>query len=172
VLVREEWIRGNELFRPRVSSPKVLRDTLSSNQLDMSTVADRQFALSDRRDRMILSMATHAARVKTKAREAKQQAVRQVGYRTERYQQFKGRRTSVLQEDVQARRNRRSQAMRGWLEAQALVNAEEGTPREVAVVVFETVHEVKTSEPVSEVVDGEGSDESQRLITTFFVVRR
>ena len=123
--MRQEWIRGNELFRPRVSSPKVLRDTLSSNQLDMSSVADRQFALSDRRDRMILSMANHAARVKTKAREAKQQAVRQVGHRAERYQQFKGRRTSVLQEDVKARRYRGSQAMGRWLEAQALVNAEE-----------------------------------------------
>ena len=117
-------------------------------------------------------MATHAAREKTKAREAKQQAVCQVGHRTERYQQFKGWRTSVLQEDVQTRRNRRFQAMRGWLEAQALVNAEEGTPREVAVVELEAVQEVKTREPVFEVVDGEGSDESQRLITTFFVVRR
>jgi hypothetical protein len=121
---------------------------------------------------MILSMATHAARVKTKAREAKQQAVRQVGHRAERYQQFKGRRTSVLQEDVKARRYRCSQAMGRWLEAQALVNAEEGTPREVAVIAFETVEGAKISDPVSEVVDGGNSDESQRLITTFFVVRR
>ena len=83
-----------------VQTSSFITQGLSPNQLDMASVADRQFALSDRRDRMILAMATDAARVKVKAREAKQKTVRQIGHRTERYQQFKGRRTSALQEDL------------------------------------------------------------------------
>jgi hypothetical protein len=66
----------------------------------MVSAAARQFALSERRDKMILAMATHVARVKVKLRDAKHEAVRQVGHRTERYQQFKGRRSTVLQEDL------------------------------------------------------------------------
>ena len=62
--------------------------------------------------------------------------------------------------------------MLGWLEAQALVNAEEGTPREVVVVKPEAGQEGKMSDSVLEPVDGASSDESQRLITTCFVVRR
>ena len=46
-------------------------------------------------------------------------------------QQFMGRRNAVMQEELHARRNRRFQAMVAWLEAQARVNVEEGTHREL-----------------------------------------
>ena len=79
---------------------------------------------------MILATATDAARVKVKAHEAGHEKVRQIGHRTERYQQFKGRRSTVMQEELHVRRNQRFQAMVTWLEAQAQVNTEEGTPRQ------------------------------------------
>ena len=97
----------------------------------MVSITARKFALYERRDQMVLVMTSHAARVKIKARQAKDEAVRQVGHRTERYLQFKGRRSTALDEGGHARRARRFQAMILWLEAQALVNSEEGTPREV-----------------------------------------
>ena len=79
-------------------------------------------------------MAKDASRIKTKAREARHKRTRQVGYRAVRYQRFQGRRGEVLEEEarerVRARRARSIQLMATWLEAQALANAEEGTPRE------------------------------------------
>ena len=90
--------------------------TRSSN-LIMVSAAARKFALSECRDQMVLVMASHAARVKVKARQAKDEAVRQVGHRTERYQQFKGRRSTALDEGGHAHRARRFQAMLLWLEA-------------------------------------------------------
>ena len=100
----------------------------------MVIAAARKFALSERRDQMVLAMASHADRVKAQAREAKDEATRQVGHLTERYRQFKGRRSTALDEGVQGRRDRRFQAVLLWLQAQVLANAEEGTPREIHVV--------------------------------------
>ena len=121
-------------------------------------------------------MATDAARVNVKAREAKQEGVRQIDHRTERYQQFKGRRSTVLPEDLQARRNRCFQAMLRWLEAQALVNAEEGTPREVhaaaGLVNLGAVREGEWGDSIPGSGGEAASNEPQRLITSFFVVGR
>ena len=100
----------------------------------MVITAASKFALSERRDQMVLAMASHAARVKAQAREAKKEATRQVGHLTERYRQFKGRHSTALNEGVQGRRDKRFQAMLLWLEAQALAHAEEGTPRDIRVV--------------------------------------
>ena len=97
----------------------------------MVSSAARKFTLSERRNQMVLVMASHAARVKAKAPKAKIVVVRQVGHRTERYHQFKGRRSTALDEHLQSRRAKRFEAMLIWLEAQALVNAEEGNPWEV-----------------------------------------
>ena len=83
---------------------------------------------------MMLSMAKDASRTKAKTREARHQGTRLVGYRAVRYQRFQGRRREVLEEEarqrVRARRARSIRLMATWLEAQALANAEEGTPRE------------------------------------------
>ena len=89
----------------------------------------------DRRDHLLLIMAMDAARVKQKAREVRRKNVRQIGYRSVRYQRFQGRRDEVLEEETQERRRIRRvksiQAMQTWLVEQAQANAEEGTPREV-----------------------------------------
>jgi hypothetical protein len=142
----------------------------------MVSAAARKFALSERRDQMVLVMASHAARVKVKARQAKDEAVRQVGHRTERYQQFKGRRSTVLDEGGHARRARRFQAMLLWLEAQALANAEEGSPREYHANAQSPDLEIQVDSDAGESsteVEGEKVlDDSQRLITSFFGVRR
>ena len=144
-----------------------------SSTLSMVSAAARKFALSERRDQMVLVMASHAARVKVKARQAKDEAVRQVGHRTERYQQFKGRRSTVLDD---ARRARRFQAMLLWLEAQALANAEEGSPREYHANAQSPDLEIQVDSDAGEAsteVEGEKVlDDSQRLITSFFGVRR
>ena len=100
----------------------------------MVRIAARQFALSERRNQMVLTMTSHAARVKAKARKAKDEDIRQVGHRTERCRQFKGRRSTALDERVQDHRDRRFQAMLLWLEGQTLANDEEGTPREINAV--------------------------------------
>ena len=96
-------------------------------------------AARDRRDQMMLAMAKDASRIKTKAREARHKGTRQVGYRAVRYQRFQGRRGEVLEKEsrdrVRIRRARSIRLMATWLEAQALVNAEEGTPREEPVAV-------------------------------------
>jgi hypothetical protein len=141
----------------------------------MVSAAARKFTLSERRDQMVLVMASHAARVKVKARQAKDEAVRQVGHRTERYQQFKGRRSTALDEDGHARRARRFQAMLLWLEAQALANAEEGSPREYQANARSPDLEIQDAgagEASTEVEGGNILDDSQRLITSFFGVRR
>jgi len=100
----------------------------------MSPSVPQAQAVRDRRDQMMLSMAKDASRTKTKAREARHKRTRQVGYRAVRYQWFQGHRGEVLEEEarecVRIRRARSIQLMATWLEAQALANAEEGTPRE------------------------------------------
>ena len=142
----------------------------------MVIAAARKLALSERRDQMVLAVASHAAWVKAKAREAKDEAIRQVGHRTERYQQFKGRRSTALDEVVQGRRDRRFQAMLLWLEAQALVNAEEGSPREDQANVRSPDWEIQVDAGAgvasTEVEEEIIPDDSQRLITSFFGVRR
>ena len=138
--------------------------------------AARKLALSERLDQMVIVMASHAARVKAKALAAKIEVVRQVGHRTERYHQFKGRRSTALDEYLQSRRAKSFQAMLIWLEAQALANAVEGTPREVPAearsMVFAVPQEPETGEAVPGPEEVEAFEESQRLITAFFVVRR
>jgi len=96
-------------------------------------------AARDRRDQMMLTMAKDASRIKTKAREARHKGTRQVGYRAVRYQRFQGRRGEVLEKESRERvrifRARSIRLMATWLEAQAPVNAEEGTLREEPVAV-------------------------------------
>ena len=105
---------------------------------------------------MMLSLAKDASRTKTKAWEARHKGTRQVGYRAVRYQRFQGRRGEVMEEEarkcIRARRARSIQLMATWLEAQALANAEEGTPREG---------------PSSEAGEGSGSV-GRKLITAFW----
>ena len=147
-----------------------------SNNLIMVSAAARKFALSERRDQMVLVMASHAARVKVKARQAKDEAVRQVGHRTERYQQFKERRSTALDEGGHARRARRVQAMLLWLEAQALANAEEGSPREIHAngrpMDVEIQEDCEAGEAAANAEGEKFLDDSQRLITSLFGVRR
>ena len=149
--------------------------TRSSNLIMVSTAA-RKFALSERRDQMVLVMASHAARVKVKARQAKDEALRQVGHRTERFQQFKGWRSTALDEGGHARRARRFQAMLLWLEAQALANAEEEGPLEYQANNRSPDLEIQVDsdagEAAAEVEGGKIFDDLQRLITSFFGVRR
>jgi hypothetical protein len=130
--------------------------------------------MAERRDTMVLAMASHAARVRVKVREAKHKEARQAGHRTERYKKFKGRRHVALQEDLHARRARRSQAMLLWLEAQALVNAEEGSPREARgqADLVTTSRGAGETGFVPESGREEVPDKSQRLISFFFVVKR
>jgi len=62
-----------------------------------------------------------------------------------------------------------------WLEAQALANAEEGSPREDQANARSPGPEIQEDPDVGEAsteVEGESPDDSQRLITTFFEVRR
>ena len=131
----------------------------------MSSAAARQFESRDRRNTMILAMTSDAARFKVKAREAKHKKTRQVGYRAVRYKRFKGRRHEIMQDEtreaLKARRAKRCQAMIIWLEAQALVNAQEGEPRDPVLV---DSHQAPSClEPINE-----SPGESQGLITTFF----
>jgi len=100
----------------------------------MPSSASRLLELSDRRDQLALSMVIDAARVKKKLGEAKRKQARQVGYRGVRYQRFKGRRGEAMEDEmrqeIRARRTRSIQVMAEWLEAQAISNALEGTPRD------------------------------------------
>jgi len=135
----------------------------------MPSAATHQFESRDRRDTMILAMTSDAARVKVKAREAKHKKTRQVGYRAVRYQRFKGRRHEIMEDEtreaLRARRAKRCQAMIIWLEAQALVNAQEGGPR----------GEPRNPGPVDSDpelfcsgTDAVAQEEPQGLITNFF----
>ena len=111
----------------------------------MSSSALRLQISKDRRDTLLLVMASDASRVKIKAREALHKKTRQTGYRQVRYQRFKGRREDALEDEIRERRRLRRiksiQAMEAWLSAQAQANSEEGSPRDVPKV-FEIV--VKT----------------------------
>ena len=134
----------------------------------VSSAASRQFALHNRRDTTVLAMAPDAARAKAKMREARHKKVRQVGYRAVRYQRFKRRRDDALEgeslEVSRARRVKRFQAMVTWLEAQAQVNAQEGTPRDV--FRHAATSEVQAHEAGElRVPSTEGG---QQLITSFF----
>ena len=173
MLVRERGEEGASCSVPEFHHSRFFV-TRSSN-LIMVSAAARKFALSERRDQMVLVMASHAARVKVKARQAKDEAVRQV-HRTERYQQFKGRRSTALDEGGHARRARRVQAMLLWLEAQALANAQEGSPREIHAngrpMDVEIQEDCEAGEEAAEAMGGKVLDDSQRLITSFFGVTR
>lgn len=111
---------------------------------------------ADRRDRMILGMAHDAARVKSKAREARHKRVRQSGYRQVRYQRFQGRRDEAMEEETReayrARMTRSIQAMARWLESQALANAEEGRPRYADVEDADGLEDVPLSRFVAQAV--------------------
>jgi len=117
---------------------------------------------------MVLSMAKDAARVKEKSRGARHTKIRQVGYRSVRYQRFQGRRGKAMEEEVRAgvraRRARSIQVMAQWLESQARAYAEEGTPREGSGgAVAELIPEgggVPSAEPVAP---------GQRLMSEFLV---
>ena len=99
----------------------------------MPPSASRLLEISDRRDQMVLTMVTDAARVKQKSREAFRKKKRQVEYRGARYQRLNGRRDDAIEaEAYDARRARRAksiQRMAEWLEAQDRANTEEGTPK-------------------------------------------
>jgi len=139
--------------------------------------ASNAFRMQDQRDRMILGMTKDAAKVREKARVARRKGLRQVEYRGTRYRRFQGRRGEVLEEEVRAevraRRRRSIQKMAQWLEQQELANAEEGTPRELVVVI-----EIVAAEPVGHgspaSVCGEGGaqeslvEPGQRLLSEFF----
>ena len=88
----------------------------------------------DRRDTLLLVMASHASRVKVKARKALHKKIWQTGHRQVRYQRFKGRREDVLEDEIRERRRLRRiksiQNMKAWLSAQSRVNAEEGNLRD------------------------------------------
>ena len=128
----------------------------------MPPSASRLLEISDRRDQMVLTMVTDAARVKQKSREAFRKKKRQVEYRGVRYQRFNGRRDDAIEaEAYDARRARRAksiQRMAEWLEAQDRANAEEGTPRaekgrdDAFVVIFAV--KLPPAEPLVEVVEG------------------
>ena len=144
----------------------------------MPPSASRLMEISDRRDQMVLTMATHAARVKQKSREAFRKNKRQVEYRGVRYQRFNGRRDDALEaEAYDARRARRAksiQRMAEWLEAQGRANAEEGTPRAEkgrndAFVVLFAVESLPAELPV-EAVEGaqEVPERGLQAITSFF----
>ena len=99
----------------------------------MPTSASKLEAIKDGRDKMLLSMALHAARVKTRSREARHKKERQRSYRKVRYKRFKGRRDDFMDEDMrQAEITRRAKSLQWtakWLKAQDRANAEEGNPR-------------------------------------------
>ena len=63
----------------------------------MSSSALHLQVFKDRRDTLLLAMASDASRVKIKAREALYKKIRQTGYRQVRYQRFKGRGEDVLE---------------------------------------------------------------------------
>mmetsp|Transcript_52681 Transcript_52681/g.120197 ORF Transcript_52681/g.120197 Transcript_52681/m.120197 type:complete len:133 (+) Transcript_52681:111-509(+) len=125
----------------------------------MSPSGSRRMEQQDRRDGMILDMAQHAARVKVKAREARHKKLRQSGYRRVRYQRFRGRREDAMEEETQeayrARLRRSLTFMASWLDAQAVVNLQEGQPRSV-------VESAQGKLPVA--------GAAQSLITSFFRV--
>jgi hypothetical protein len=111
---------------------------------------------ADLRDRMILGMAHDAARVKSKAREARHKRVRQSGYCKVRYQRFQGRRDEAMEEETReayrARVRRSIQTMAGWLESQARANAEEGRPRYADVEDSDGLEDVPLSRFVAQAV--------------------
>ena len=116
----------------------------------MSSSALRLQISKDRRDTLLLVMASDASRVKIKAREALRTKIRQTGYRQVRYQRFKGCREDVLEDEIRERRRLRRiksiQAMETWLSAQAQANSEEGSPRDVPEV-SSISHEVSIETP-------------------------
>ena len=95
----------------------------------MPVSASRLLEISERRDKMLLNMAVHSARAKAKSREVLHKNKRQMGYRKVRYKKFKGRRDDIIAVEVLEHKRRQRVKMSGWLEAQGLVNAEEGYPR-------------------------------------------
>jgi hypothetical protein len=121
----------------------------------MPPSASRLMAQHDRRDQMILGMAQDAARVKSKAREARRKRVRQTGYRKVRYQRFQGRCEEALEEETRgayrARLGRSIQAMAGWLESQARASAEEGQPRSGRLEDADGLEDVPLSRLVAKV---------------------
>jgi hypothetical protein len=83
----------------------------------MSLSASRLLEISDRRDQMVLTMVTDAARVKQKSREALRKKERQVEYRGVRYQRFNGRRDDAIEaEAYDARRARRAKSIQRMAE--------------------------------------------------------
>ena len=142
-------------------------------EFPMPPSACRLFELCDRRDQMILAMATDAARAKAKFREARHKKARQMGYRRVRYQRFQGRRSDVTEEEireaVRVRRAKSIRAMASWLEAQAQAIAEEGTPREEQPGLEAPVPSGGDAEPVDAVPKSAAPEVArQRLITLFF----
>ena len=139
----------------------------------MPPSASRLLELSDRRDQLVLSMVIDLARVKTKAVEAKRKQARQVGYRSVRYQRFKGRRGDAMEDEVRqairARRTKSIQIMAEWLEAQALSNALEGTPREKEVETAGSAPDATSPEKPSSTAASTPivAAGGQRLITSF-----
>ena len=154
-------------------------------QVLMPLSASRLLEISDRRDKMVLTMAVDAAGVKAKFREARHKKAREIAYRGVRYQRFNGRRKDVMEEEEVrkakcARHSKSLQRMVKWLEAQDRANAEEGSPRadddgedqEAMPLILLVIRPPSVVEPVkveeNVVLPGE---RDQRLITFFFVIR-
>ena len=140
---------------------------------------------------MLLTMAVDTARAKSKTRAVRLKAAKQVGYRGERYQKFKGRRGVALDEErmeiVRERRRKSILFMEGWLEAQLQANAEEGTRRpsrksgpdvpQESFLAREADGVPGSSESLPVVAEGGVETEDpgtsgHPLITSFFQVRR
>jgi len=124
----------------------------------MSSAALRLQISKDRRDNLLLVMASDAVRVEGKAGEARHKQARQIGYRQVRYQRFQGRREEVLEDEIHERRHVRRmksiQAIELWLGAQVQANAEEGSPRDVPKVPAGGSVTFPVEEASAEITDG------------------
>ena len=140
---------------------------------------------------MLLTMAVDTARAKSKTRDVRLKIAKQVGHRGVRYQNFKGRRGVVMDEErqevIRERRKKSIRFMEEWLEAQLQANAEEGTSRHqlndrpgdipTPFSVKEADESTKSPESIPGVTNGEIETEDlgtsgHPLITSFLKVRR
>ena len=95
----------------------------------MPVSAARLSEISDKRDKMLLGMATHAAKVKAKSIKVHHENKQQMGHRKVRYKKFNGRRDEIMAVELLEQKRSRRMKMAGWLKAQGRANAEEGGPR-------------------------------------------
>ena len=98
-------------------------------QHQMPVSASRLLEISEKRDKMHLGMAAHAAKVKAKSRKVDHENKQQMGYRKVLYKKFNGRRDKIMAVELLEEKRSRRTKMAGWLKAQGRANAEEGSPR-------------------------------------------